>query len=88
MCLLSSLEPFRLDDTALSFLAFSGIPSVSFRLTPENSVSHPAVNLELIRLIQDHPGTLPPNNKLQHTLIPPPVRSTLTLVQSWTIGGT
>ncbi|KAM9349969.1 transferrin receptor protein 1-like [Symphorus nematophorus] len=31
------LEPMRLDDAAYPFLAFSGIPSVSFQFTPGNS---------------------------------------------------
>uniref|UniRef100_A0A4W6C2U3 Transferrin receptor protein 1 n=1 Tax=Lates calcarifer TaxID=8187 RepID=A0A4W6C2U3_LATCA len=41
MCLFSRLEPLKLDNAAYPFLAFSGIPSVSFRFAPSNAVSHP-----------------------------------------------
>ncbi|XP_024129054.1 transferrin receptor protein 1 [Oryzias melastigma] len=34
------MEPIKLDDSAYPFIAFSGIPSVSFRFTPSNSDYH------------------------------------------------
>uniref|UniRef100_A0A4W6C065 Transferrin receptor protein 1 n=1 Tax=Lates calcarifer TaxID=8187 RepID=A0A4W6C065_LATCA len=37
MCLFSRLEPLKLDNAAYPFLAFSGIPSISFRFAPSNA---------------------------------------------------
>lgn len=40
MRLFSRYEDLKMDNAAYPFLAFSGIPSVSFRFTPGNSVSN------------------------------------------------
>jgi len=39
LCLLLRLEPMKLENAAYPFLAFTGIPSLSFRFTASNSVS-------------------------------------------------
>lgn len=46
MCLFFSLEPLSMDNAAFPFLAFSGIPSLSFRFTSSYLVSHPVVLLK------------------------------------------
>lgn len=43
LCFFSRLEPLTLDSAAYPFLAFSGIPSVSFRFTSDELVSDAAV---------------------------------------------
>lgn len=52
--LFGSLEPLRMDNAAYPFLAFSGIPSISFRFTSGNNVRRPAAFTHLLRLhLQD-----------------------------------
>lgn len=69
MCVFSSLEPLKMDSAAYPFLAFSGIPSVSFRFTSHNSVSWDIAPLLL--------GYNSASCGFQHVLYFP-VRSTLT----------